>query len=457
MPGKLRPVADGSVPTDTLIRPPSFAYPDLEAALGEFEAGREVFKADASNFFYTIAYGPTTRAASCVAAAAATQGGEVTLLPTGLLMGQGDSPAAACGCSALVAHTTKVLVNATVATMRRLSESAEAPSAAPAAYPPGSLTLAPYVDDFLGGAGQALAAVAWRTLNQVAGMANIRFGTGGDKYVPPTPHSMVALGVRYDATSGTMSLDSDKLASYMLQACVIARALAVPGLRSGVTHLAIATLAGRLEWYARLHPPARMHLATIHAAAHAAAGPAGLHAQLGAQLQVWRDAWQKGGFKPQLMLRPDPARRVITAASDAGDDAVAAVADDASAVWHRLTADERASSSSERELLGMRLGLLPLLSRLPAGCVVHQLCDNGSAASGINRSRSRSSSVSLDTLISDILNAADAAGIHIIASHVPRELALVALCDRLASAPSANAALAHLRDVMGGSARLAEC
>jgi len=451
--GKPRPVVQGTIPTDTMIARASFAYPDLERALGELRPDNHVFKADVKDEFYSIAYGTATRAASCVSAAAAPQDGDVTLLPRGLLMGEGDSPVAACGGPALLCHVVKVTVNATVSTMRPPAVAAAAPAPAPAAPPPGSLTMRPYVDDCLGGASRALAAVAWRVLVELAALANIKFGAGADKFVPPTTE-LVGLGVRVDVVSGTMSLADDKLPSYMLQACVVARALAEPGLRAGVTALSMASLAGRLAWYAHLHPPARVHLAALHAASHVVGGPAKMHAPVCEQLQVWRASWQRGGFRAQLSLRRDPRRIVVTAASDAGDNAVAAYADDGVGAWRALTLAERGCSSTEREFIGVRTGVFPLLRRLPAGSVIHALCDNGGAASGINRARARSAFGPLDAHISAILDAVDAAGVTIVASHVPRENVLVALCDRLASAPSVPAALALLRSIAGAGARM---
>jgi len=198
---------------------------------------------------------------------------------------------------------------------------------------------------------------------------------------------------------------------------------------------------------------ARAHTRAVHAAAGAAGGPAVMHEPLRAELDVWRATWAAGGFKPLLILRPDPSRAVVFAASDAGDEAVAALAG-RRAVWRRLTDGERAASSSLRELLAMRMGVRALCARLRRGDVAHVLCDNAAAASGLARARSRSGDPELDAAISDILAGADIAGVFVVASHVPREHPLVALCDRLASCPAALPALSLLRSELGGGAEL---
>jgi hypothetical protein len=306
------------------------------------------------------------------------------------------------------------------------------------------------MDDLGAGAGAELAARAFGVTEALYARCDLGIGTGPDKRVVPAP-CITLLGVRVSSVDGTLCLPIERAASYMLDACVVRHALATAGLRAGVTRHDLAELVGKLEWWAALCAGAQQCLRTLHAAANHDHPVVLCHAAVG-QLDVWRAAWRVGGFAPRVVLRADPLRPVVVGASDAGDFAVAARAG-ARAVWHRLSPTERAFSSTRREVLGLRL-LSALLAPTAPGTTLLLLCDNGGACAGLNRHRSRAAGDELDDTINGIHAAAAAAGVAVVACHVPREELGVAMCDVLADAPSASHASLLFR-AMGG-AELAE-
>ena len=94
--------------------------------------------------------------------------------------------------------------------------------------------------------------------------------------------------------------------------------------------------------------------------------------------------------------------------------------------------------------------MLALLPLTPRGTTLLLLCDNGGACAGLNRHRSRTAGDELDDIIYHVHATAAAAGVNIVACHVPREEQDVAVCDILADASSASHATLLFRAMGGG-------
>jgi len=436
--GEVRGVVDGSVATTALLVRPSFSFPSLADMVGEVaERDRHFWKLDGKRWYYVTAYDAGTAAACCFEAYS-RDGGAITLRPRGMLMGMGDSAVVASLGTALIAYATRREVIGPDAAPRQLAPVGAAPG--------GSLTVAGYMDDMGAGAAPEMAARSFGAAEALYAAASLQIGEGPTKRIPPSA-VITMLGVVLSSVDGAMHLPPDRAASYMLDACLVRHAMAAPGLRAGVGRGELAELAGRLEWWASLCVGAQQHLTALHAAAHHEHPPLLCHAVV-AQLDVWRAAWRCGGLLPRRVLRADPRRPVVVGASDAGEEAVAARAGER-AVWHRLGADEQGWSSTRREYLGLQHGVRALLPRVAPGTVLLLLCDNGAVCAGINRHRSRCGDSALDDVIDSVHRAAAAAGVSIVACHVPREEQGVAMCDVLADAPTAARALLLFRG-MGG-------